>query len=118
MVEPRRVHWVAIKHVLRYLWGMVDYGLDYVRGDGVRSIGYTDLDWAGSVVDRKSTSGCCFGLGLTVVSWFNQKHQSVALSSVEGEYMAASQASCEAIWLHMLLFGIFGVQLRLTMILL
>jgi hypothetical protein len=35
MVEPRRVHWVATKHVLRYLCGTVDYGLDYLRGDGV-----------------------------------------------------------------------------------
>ena len=45
MVEPRRVHWVAEKHVLRYLCGMVDYGLDYHRGDGVRLVGYTDSDW-------------------------------------------------------------------------
>jgi hypothetical protein len=41
MVEPRRVHWVAAKHVLRYLWRMVDYGLDYVRGDRVKLTGYT-----------------------------------------------------------------------------
>jgi hypothetical protein len=63
MVEPRRVHWVAAKHVLRYLCGTVDYGLDYLRGDGVRLVGYTDSNWAGCVGDRKSTSGCCFRLG-------------------------------------------------------
>jgi hypothetical protein len=68
MVEPRRVHWIASKHVLRYLARTVDYGLDYVRGDGVRLIGYTDSDWAGCAIDRKSTSGCCFGLGLAIVS--------------------------------------------------
>jgi hypothetical protein len=68
MVEPRRVHWVEAKHVLKYLRGTVDFGLDYVRRDGVRLIGYTDSDWARCVVDRKSTSGCCFGLGSTVVS--------------------------------------------------
>jgi hypothetical protein len=54
------VHWVAAKHVLRYLKGTVDYGFDYVRGDGVRLTGYTDSDWARCVIDRKSTSGCCF----------------------------------------------------------
>jgi hypothetical protein len=53
MVEPRTVHWVAAKHVLRYLCGTVDYGLDYLRGDGVRLVRYTDSDWAGCVSDWK-----------------------------------------------------------------
>jgi hypothetical protein len=44
MVEPRRVHLIAAKHVLRYIAGSVEYGLDYIRGDGLRLIGYTDSD--------------------------------------------------------------------------
>jgi hypothetical protein len=116
MVEPRRVHWVAAKHVLRYLCGTIDYGLDYHRGDGVRLVVYTDSDWAGCVSDRKSTSGCCFRLRSTIVSWFSRKQKSVDLSSTEAEYMAASQASCEALWLRKMLIGLFGVQLRPTMI--
>jgi hypothetical protein len=79
-------------------------------------IGYTYLDWAGCVSDRKSTSGCCFGLGLVVVSWFNRKQKSMAFSFAEAEYMASSQASCEAIWLRKLLVGIFSVHMRPTMI--
>ena len=75
----------------------MEYGLYYRHGDGVRLAGYTDSDWAGCASDRKSTSGCCFGLGSAVVSWFSRKQQSVALSSAEAEYMAASLASCEAI---------------------
>jgi hypothetical protein len=51
--------------VLRYIVGSVDYGLDYIRGDGVSLVGYTDSNWAGCATDRKSTSGCCFGLGLS-----------------------------------------------------
>ena len=116
MVEPRRVHWIAAKHVLRYIVGIVDYGLYYVRGDGVRLVGYSDSDWAGCASDRKSTSGCCFGLGSAVVSWFSRKQKSVALSLAEAEYMAASQASCEAIWLRKLLVGLFGRELRPTVI--
>ena len=81
---------MAAKHVLRYLRGTVDYGLDYVRGDGVQLIGYTDSDWAGSAVDRKSTSGCCFSLGSAVVSWLSRKQKLVAPSFVEVEYMADS----------------------------
>jgi hypothetical protein len=114
MVEPKRVHWVETKHVLRYLFGTIDYGLDYHRGDGVHLVGYTDSDWVGCVGDRKSTSGCCFGLGSIVVSWFSQKKNLVALSYVEAEYMVASQASCEALWIRKLPVGMFDVQLRLT----
>jgi hypothetical protein len=88
------VHWVAEKHVLKYLCGLVDYGLDYQRGYGVRLVGYTDLDWVGCVSERKITSGCCFGLGSTVVS---RKQKSVALSFAEAKYMVARQASCEAL---------------------
>jgi hypothetical protein len=71
------VHCVVAKQVLRYLCGTMDYGLDYLRGDGVRLVGYT---------------------GSAVVSWFSQKQKTVTLSSAEAEYMVASQASCEAIW--------------------
>jgi hypothetical protein len=88
MVEAKRVHWVATKHVLRYLQGMMDYGLDYARGDVVILIGYTDSDWEGCIVDKKSTSWCCFGLGSRVVSWLSWKKKSVALSYTEVEYMA------------------------------
>eukprot|EP00253_Pinus_taeda_P021226 PITA_21226 len=61
MCEPRKVHWVAAKHILRYLQGIVNYGLDYRQGDGVRLAGYTDSDWTGCASDRKSTSRCCHG---------------------------------------------------------
>ena len=75
---------------MRYIAGMVDYGLHFIRGDGVILVGYSDSEWAGCASDRKSTSGFCFGLGSVVVSWFNRKQKSVALSSVEVEYMAVS----------------------------
>jgi hypothetical protein len=57
MVEPRRAHWTTTKHILRYLRGTVEYGLRYAQGDGVKLMGYTDADWVGNAVDRKSTSG-------------------------------------------------------------
>ena len=102
------MHWVATKHILRYLQGRVDFGLDYRQGDGERLVGYTDSDWASCASDAKSTSGCYFGLGSEVMSWMSQKKQSVPFSSTEAEYMVASLDSCEAICLHKMLFGLFG----------
>eukprot|EP00253_Pinus_taeda_P030266 PITA_30266 len=61
MCEPRKVHWVAAKHILRYLQGTVDYGLDYRQGDGVRLVGYTDSDWAGCASDRRALQGAVLG---------------------------------------------------------
>jgi hypothetical protein len=51
------------KLVLRYIVGTIDYGLDYIRGDGVSLVGYIDSDWVGCATDRKITSRCFFGLG-------------------------------------------------------
>ena len=73
LVQPRRVHLVATKHVMRYLKGTIDFGLYY---DG----SHTDADWAGSISDRKSTSGGCYSLGSAMISWFSRKQSSVALA--------------------------------------
>ena len=94
----------------------MDFGLEYRRSEGIKLVGYTDSDWAGSVANRKSTSGCCFSLGSAIVSWFSQKQKSVALSSAEAEYMATSHASCEVLWLCKLLVNLFGQELRPTVI--
>jgi hypothetical protein len=67
MSQPRQTHWIAAKHVLRYLRGTVGYGLRYASSVDLSLQGYADADWAGSAVDRKSTSGCCFTLGSAMV---------------------------------------------------
>ena len=84
--------------------------------DEVKLHGFTDVDWAGSPTDRKSTSGGIFNIGSTTVSWYSKKQISMALSSAEAEYMAASQAACEAIWMRNILVGLFGSHLDPTVI--
>ena len=62
LVEPRHVHLVVAKNVMRYLKGTIDYGLSYTRDHDFKLYGYADSDWAGSVSNKKSTSGGCFNL--------------------------------------------------------
>jgi hypothetical protein len=64
LVEPRCVHLVAAKHVMRYLKGTMDYGLNYDGDHDFTLSGYTDEDWAGSVADRKITFECYFQFGI------------------------------------------------------
>ena len=69
MCKPKQTHLVAAKHILRYLSGTkIELNLK----------GYTDSDWAGNSENRKSTSGCCFTLGSTIISCFSWKQSSVA----------------------------------------
>ena len=94
----------------------MDYGLYYRISDAVRLIGFIDSDWEGSVVDQNITSRCCFSLGSATVSWFSRKQKSVALSTVEAEYMASNLASYEALWLRKLMVDLFDQELRPTVI--
>ena len=64
---------------------------------------YTDSDWAGSIVDRKSTSGYCTFVWGNLVTWRSNKQNVVSRSSVEAEYRAMSLGICEKIWLHKVL---------------
>jgi hypothetical protein len=73
MVNPRRVHWIVAKHVFRYLRGTVEYRLLYECNGGVGLASFTDVDWVGCAEDKKSTSGCCFNIGSSIISWFNRK---------------------------------------------
>ena len=90
MVQPTKLFWKAGKHVLRYLKATSQFGLWYRRIEGVKLHGFIDEDWAGSPSDQKSTYGGIFNLGSAIVSWYNRKQSSVALSLAEVEYMAAS----------------------------
>jgi hypothetical protein len=117
LVEPKHVHLVVAKHVMRYLKGTIDCGLSYDGDHDFTLSGYTDADWTGSVSDRKSTSGCCFGLGSAMISWQSRKQSIISLSTAEAEYIVACSAICEAIWLRKLLTSLFDLERRATLIL-
>jgi hypothetical protein len=116
MVEPRSFHLVATKHVMRYMKGTIDYGLRYASDHEISLQGFTDSDWADSVADRKSTSGCYFNMRSTMISWFNKKQTSVALGTTEEEYIATCSASSEVVWLRKILVELFYLELGVTCI--
>lgn len=82
---------------MRYIQNTIKYGLKYTRGNDIKLCGYINADWAGSLVDRKSTSGYCFSVGSGMVYWCSRKQKLLELSSVEAKYMVASTTTCEAI---------------------
>ena len=106
MSEPSKDHLTAAKRILRYIKGTKSYGIMYETEKDFKLTGYTDSDWAGSVDDRKSTSGYVFQLGNKVVSWSSKKQATVALSSAEAEYIAATSAAREAVWLRRILIDL------------
>jgi hypothetical protein len=100
---PTRLHWVALKRVLRYLKGTQQAQLVYHPTAGSAQYplavhGYSDSDWGNDVNDRRSVTGWVFLLYGCAVSWQSRKQRSTALSSVEAEYMATAAATKEAIW--------------------
>ena len=84
---PKESHHKAVKHILRYLAHTTTLGLWYPKGSTFDLIGYSDSDYAGDRVDRKSTSGTCHFLGRSLVCWSSKKQNCVSLSTAE--YIAA-----------------------------
>ena len=108
--DPRECHLVAVKRILRYLVATPCFGIWYPKGSTFDLIGYSDSDYAGCKVDRKSTSGTCQFLGRSLVSWNSKKQTSVALSTAEAEYVAAGQCCAQLLWMRQTLRD-FGYNL-------
>lgn len=101
MERPTVMHLNAAKRILRYVKGTLEYGLVYTAESGNSILtGYSDSDLAGHIDDRKSTGGMVFYLNESLITWVSQKQKCVALSSCEAEFMAATAAACQAIWLR------------------
>lgn len=100
MEQPTTQHLNAVKRILRYVKGTQNYGLIYSKKGGNNILtGYSDSDLAGGLDDRKSTGGMAFYLNENLITWVSQKQRCVALSSCEAEFMAATAAACQSIWL-------------------
>ncbi|KAI3435142.1 RRM domain-containing protein [Psidium guajava] len=109
MERPTVMHHKAAKQIMRYLKGTIHCGLVYVKGRQEEQItGYSDSNLAGDHDDRKSTGGMAFYVNENLVTWASQKQKTMALSSCEAEFMAATAAACQALWLRSLLEELTG----------
>lgn len=93
------MHLRAAKRILRYIKGTVDYGVKFEMCQNFKLYGFSDSDWAGSFDDMKSTSGYCFSLGSGIFSWSSKKQEIVAQSTAEAEFIAATAAANQVLWL-------------------
>ncbi|KAJ9544370.1 LOW QUALITY PROTEIN: hypothetical protein OSB04_024077 [Centaurea solstitialis] len=84
--KPKESHLAAIKRIFRYLKGTPYYGIWYPKGLGFELQAYTDADYGGYNMDRKSTSGHLQFLGNKLVSWASKKQNCVSTSTAESEY--------------------------------
>ncbi|XP_071573806.1 uncharacterized protein [Temnothorax nylanderi] len=102
-----RSHWQAVKRIFAYLVTTISVGKEYSAFDNkLELVGFSDADYAGDIETRRSTTGYVFILANGAVTWSSQRQKLVSMSTTESEYIAASCAAREFVWLRNLLNGI------------
>ncbi|XP_050248716.1 secreted RxLR effector protein 161-like [Quercus robur] len=101
--NPKVSHLNAVKRIIKYVSGTCNYGLFYNKGSNLSLAGFSNSDWADDADDRKSTTGRCFYVGANLVAWMRKKQNSVSLSAVEAEYIAAGSCCSQLLWMKKLL---------------
>jgi hypothetical protein len=101
MANPNTTHFRALDRIWKYLNHYENIGILYIATDIIKLTGYTDSDWGGDTITRKSTTGYVFLLGQNnIISWNSMQQKTIALSSCEAEYMALKEAAKESIYLE------------------
>ena len=102
MHDPREPRLQAAYRVLNFLKGNPKKGILFKKNDTLALEAYIDVDYAGSIVDRRSTTEYCTFLGGNLVTWRNKKQNVVARSFAESEFRVIAQRLCELIWLKII----------------
>ena len=101
--DTKESHITAVKRIIRYISGTLDYGIWYSKDTNISLAEFSDVEWAGNADDRKSTSGGYFHLGNNLVSWHNKKQNSISLSTAEAKYIVVGSCCTQLLWTkHML----------------
>nr|GEY30381.1 ribonuclease H-like domain-containing protein [Tanacetum cinerariifolium] len=103
MHDPREPHFFALKRILSYVCGTLDYGLQLFSSSTTDLVAYSDADWAGYPTTKLSTSGYCVFLGNNLLSWSAKRQPTLSCSSAEAEYRGVANAVAETCWIRNLL---------------
>ncbi|KAH1072904.1 hypothetical protein J1N35_025232 [Gossypium stocksii] len=103
MHSPTTTHMTALKRILRYLCGTLDYGIVFRPSTQLSLVGYADANWGLDFDNHRSTSGFCVYFGDVPISWCSKKQQVVFRSTTEAEYRGLAAATSDIIWLISLL---------------
>ncbi|XP_071735125.1 uncharacterized mitochondrial protein AtMg00810-like [Rutidosis leptorrhynchoides] len=103
MSNPKKPHLDVVRRILRYVKGIINFGILYKKTKECHMTGYCDADYAGDYDTRRSTTGYMFSLGSGVISWCSKRQPTVSLSSTEAEYRSAASATQEIMWLKQLM---------------
>ena len=98
--NPGKEHWNSLLHVIGYIKNTLDHGLTYSRDFDLSPSAYVDSDYGGCKDTRRSTSGFIFTMAGGAVCWSSKRQTTVALSTVEAEYVAMSRCAQQMVWMH------------------
>jgi hypothetical protein len=116
MHDPREPHLTAMKRILHYLQGTLDYSLLLCRSSGSDLVVYTDADWADCLDTRRSMSGYAVFLGDNLVFWSAKRQTIVSRSSAKAEYRVVANGVAEATWLRQLLHELQTLPSQCTIV--
>lgn len=111
MHRPLDQHFKAVKRILRYLQGTIDYGIQFTKKTSLDVVGYFDANWGTDIDDRQSTTGFCIFLGGNPVAWGSKKQSVVSRSTAEAEYRGLAHTVAEVVWLESLLKELYVFSL-------
>lgn len=103
MHSPKNSHLEVVYRILKYLKLTSGKDILFKRNMKLNLEVYTDADWAGWVVDRRSTSAYCTFLGGNLITWRSKKQVVVAMSITKTEFRAITQGICELLWVEIIL---------------
>jgi hypothetical protein len=96
---PRSSHRMTVQRIFRYFKHTLEFGIRYSTSSSLDLVGFSNADFVGCGIDRKSTSETCYFLGSSLICWSSKKQSSVAQSTTEAKYVATASYCSQILWI-------------------